>query len=146
MWVDLCLHEIGKAGVQQGVGSDGRRGSGQQAPEGVCAVAGQFHQIGDLCEAGLNPVAPLGDDLLQDGGHPLALIFGGRTRTAVPRAACCAANALPLNPLSASRSRGGGPASSRSCATSRSLTAAGTMLQARTMRLPRSVLIASRKP
>src|ERR1035441_4360440 len=66
--------------------------------------------------------------------------------TAVPRAACCLANALPLKPLSASRARGGGPASSRSAATSRSLTAAGTMLQARTIRLPRSVLMASRKP
>jgi uncharacterized protein len=49
-------------------------------------------------------------------------------------------------PLSASRSRGAGPASSRSAATSRSLTAAGTMDQARTMRLPRSVFTASRKP
>jgi hypothetical protein len=33
----------------------------------------------------------------------------GGTRTAVPRAACAAANALPLKPLSASRSRGAGP-------------------------------------
>jgi hypothetical protein len=68
----------------------------------------------------------------------------GGTRTAVPRAACCAAKAAPLNPLSESRSRGGGPAPSRSAATSRSFTGVGTMLQARTMRLPRPVLIASR--
>jgi len=64
----------------------------------------------------------------------------------VPRLAWPAAKALPLNPLSASRSRGGGPVSNRSLPTSRSFTAAGTMLQARTMRLPRSVLMAMRKP
>src|ERR1019366_8655362 len=80
------------------------------------------------------------------GGMLRRWSLAGGTRTAVPRAAWEAANALPLNPLSASRSRGGGPASSRPAATSRSFTAAGTMLQARTMRLERSVLIASRKP
>ncbi len=51
----------------------------------------------------------------------------GGTRTAVPRAACSAANAAPLKALSHSRSRGGSPASSRSAATARSFTAAGTM-------------------
>jgi hypothetical protein len=73
---------------------------------------------------------------------PLA---GGRS-TAVPRAARAAAKALPLNPLSRSKSRGGSPVISRSLATSRSLTAEGTMAQARTMRLPRSVLMARQKP
>jgi hypothetical protein len=70
----------------------------------------------------------------------------GGTRTAVPRAAWAAAKPRPLKPLSASRSRGAGPASSRSVAVSRSFTAAGTTDQARTMRLPRSVLAARRKP
>ncbi len=44
------------------------------------------------------------------------------------------------------QSRGAGPASSRSSATSRSFTAAGTMLRARMIRLPRSVLTATRNP
>ncbi len=52
----------------------------------------------------------------------------------------------PLKPLSASRSRGAGPARSRAAPLSRSLTAAGTMAQARTMRLPRSVRAGRRKP
>ncbi len=43
-----------------------------------------------------------------DGIAACCFLPGG-TRTAVPRAACAAANALPLKPLSASRSRGAGP-------------------------------------
>ncbi len=45
----------------EGVGGDGGGGAGQQAPEGVGAVAGQVHLVGDLSEGGLDPVAPLGD-------------------------------------------------------------------------------------
>jgi hypothetical protein len=48
--------------------------------------------------------------------------------------------------VSRSRSRGGRPAASRPVATSRWFTAAGMMAQARTIREPRSVLMASRKP
>lgn len=33
--------------------------------KGLGAVAGQFHQVGDLAAAGLDAVAPLRDDLLQ---------------------------------------------------------------------------------
>jgi hypothetical protein len=111
----------------------------------VGAVAGEFHPVGDLAEGRLDPVAPLGDDFQQDGGHggALALIArdedggaaGGQLRFEGP-----AAEALVREQV------GRGPASSRSIATSRSLTAAGTMAQARTIRLPRSVLTARRKP
>ncbi len=67
-----------KAYPQERVGGDSGGGAGEQAPERVRAVAGKFHLIGDLLEGGLNPVAPLGDDLPQDGGHAGALVFGGR--------------------------------------------------------------------
>jgi hypothetical protein len=80
------------------------------------------------------------------GGMAARWPLPGGTSTAVPQAASWAVNAALLKPLSASRSGGAGPASSRSTAAWRSFTAAGTMLQARTIRLPRSVLMASRKP
>jgi hypothetical protein len=41
-------------------------------------VPGQSHLLGDLAEAGLDPVAPLGDDGRRDGGHAGALVLGGR--------------------------------------------------------------------
>src|SRR5260370_23443039 len=44
---------------------DGRCGPGQEAREGMRAVAGQFHPVGDLAEGGLDPVAPFGDGFQQ---------------------------------------------------------------------------------
>jgi hypothetical protein len=41
-------------------------------------VPGQSHLLGDLAEAGLDAVAPLGDDLQQDGRYAGALVLGGR--------------------------------------------------------------------
>ena len=66
--------------------------------------------------------------------HPRAprCLLGGQTRPAKPR--------------SSSSPAGATPPSSRPSATTRSSTAAGTMPQARTSRLPRSVRTASRKP
>src|SRR5260370_1327030 len=75
MWVEL---RCGEADAQQRVSRYGGCRAGQQAPEAVGAVAGQFHLVGDLAEGGLNAVAPLGDDLLEDGRHLLALVFAGR--------------------------------------------------------------------
>jgi hypothetical protein len=75
MWVRLVL---GGAAAEQGVGGDGGGGSGQEAPEGVGAVPGQFHAVGDLAEGGLDAVAPLGDDLEQGGGRRGALLLIGR--------------------------------------------------------------------
>jgi len=46
----------------------------------VGAAAGQFHQVGDLPEAGLDPVTPLGDDPLKDWRHAGALVLGGRAQ------------------------------------------------------------------
>ena len=43
--------------AEQCVGGDGGGGPGEQAPEGVRAVAGQFHLNGDLAEGGLDAVA-----------------------------------------------------------------------------------------
>lgn len=97
----------------------------------MCAVAGEFHVIGGLAEGRLDAVTPAGDDLQQDGRRGGTLLLPGGTRTAVPRAAWAPAKLQPLKPLSASRSRGAGPVLSRSAATSRSLTAAGTIAQAR---------------
>src|SRR6266550_5253899 len=77
MWVDL---RCGEADAHQGVGGDGRCGSGEQSPEGMSAVPGQSHLLGDLAEAGLDPVAPLGDDLQQEGGRAGALVLGGRDK------------------------------------------------------------------
>src|SRR5215469_4457146 len=74
MWIDLLP---GQAEAQEGVGGDGGGGAGQQPPEGVGAVAGQFHLVGDLLERGFDAVAPLGDDLQQGGWHAGALVFGG---------------------------------------------------------------------
>ena len=64
---------VAEADAEQGVGGDGGCGPGEQAPEGVGAVPGQFHAVGDLAEGRLDAVAPLGDDLQQDGGHGRAL-------------------------------------------------------------------------
>src|SRR6516165_8894241 len=75
MWVDLGY---GEASAEQRMSCDGDCGAGQQAPEGMGAVPGQLHQVGDLAERGLDPVAPLGDDLEQDGRHGGALVLGGR--------------------------------------------------------------------
>jgi hypothetical protein len=44
----------------------------------VGAVPGQPHQVGDLGEGCLDPVAPLGDDLQQQGGHRLPPTLGRR--------------------------------------------------------------------
>ena len=44
MWVVLLS---GGAQSHEGVGSDGRGGAGEEAPEGVSAVAGQFHLVRD---------------------------------------------------------------------------------------------------
>jgi hypothetical protein len=95
-------------------------------------MACQFHPVSDLAEGGLDAMTPAAMTFCKLVGMVARCVLVGGTSTAVPRAVWLAANARPLNPLSASRSRGGGPASSRSVATSRSLTAAGTMLQART--------------
>ncbi len=65
----------GKAYAQEGVGGDGCGGAGQQSPERVSAVAGQSHQVGDLAEGGLDPVAPFGDDFQQDGRHGGTLVL-----------------------------------------------------------------------
>jgi hypothetical protein len=45
------------------VSGEDRCGAGEQAPEGVRAVAGQFHLVCDLAEGGLDPVAPFRDEL-----------------------------------------------------------------------------------
>ena len=143
MWVDLLADQ---AHSHEGVSSDDRGSAGEQAPEGVRAVAGEFHLAGDLFEGGLDPVAPFGDDFPQDRRHAVALSLDRREEHGGAAAGLGGREALPLNPLSASRSRGGGPPSSRSLPASRSLMAAGTIAQARTMRLPRSVLMARRNP
>ena len=58
-------------------GEDGS-GPGQQAFEGVRAVPGEVHLVGDLLEGGLHPVAEPGDQALERGGHGLSLGPGGR--------------------------------------------------------------------
>ena len=52
---------VAEAEAEQCVGGDGGGGPGEQAVEGVRAVAGQFHLLGDLAEGGLDAVAPLRD-------------------------------------------------------------------------------------
>src|ERR1700689_3817609 len=59
---------VAEADAAQCVGGDGGCGSGEQAPEGVGAVPGQFRAVGDLAEGRLDAVAPLGDGFPQDGG------------------------------------------------------------------------------
>jgi hypothetical protein len=60
------------------VSCDGRRYPGEEAPEGVGAVPGQFHLVGELTGRCLDPVAPLGDDLAQRRWHDGALVLAGR--------------------------------------------------------------------
>src|SRR5258708_28838753 len=74
MWIDL---RCGEAGAHQRVSRDGGCGAGQQAPERVSAVAGQFHLVGELLEGGLDPVAPFSDDLLEDRRGGSAPGLGG---------------------------------------------------------------------
>ena len=75
MWVDL---RYGEADAEQRMRCDGGCSAGQQAPEGMGAVPGQLHQVGDLAKCGLDAVAPLGDDRQQDGRHGGPLVLGGR--------------------------------------------------------------------
>ncbi len=63
-------------------------------------MPGQLHPVGDLAEGGLDAVAPLGDDLQQDGGHRGALPLAWRDEDGGAAAAWAAAKALPLKPLS----------------------------------------------
>lgn len=68
--------------------------------EGVGAVPGRFHGVGELAEGGLDPVAPLNDDLLQGLRHGLALLIGRRYQVVMPCSARDSVNAAPLKPLS----------------------------------------------
>jgi DNA invertase Pin-like site-specific DNA recombinase len=77
MWVRL---RFGQAGEQQRMCCDSRCGPGQEAPEGVRAVAGQFHPVGDLAEGGLDPVAPFGDDFQQARWHRGTLLLARRMK------------------------------------------------------------------
>lgn len=138
-----CRAEISACPACPGVGGNGRDGTGEQTREAGGAVAGQFHQVGDLAKGGFDPVAPLGDDL---PGSCRAAGPWWRDQHAGTAAAQETANALPLKPLSVSRPGGGGQAFGGLVAASRSLTAAGTMPHVRTMPLPRPVLMASRNP
>ena len=79
---------------------------GEEAPEAVCALAGEFHAVGDLAEGRLDPVAPFGDDFQQGGGHGGALLLIRGDEHGGAAGGSPAAKARPLNPLSASRSRG----------------------------------------
>src|SRR6266536_1577104 len=56
----LCGFDLlpGWANAHEGMGGNGRGDTGEQAPEGVRAVAGQLHLVGNLLEGGLDPVAP----------------------------------------------------------------------------------------
>ena len=138
---------VAEADAEQRVGGDGGCGPGEQAPEGVGAVPGQFHAVGGLAEGRLDAVAPLGDDFPQDGGHGHALPLTRRDEDGGAAGGLGGGEGAAAEDLVGEQvPRGAGPASSRSTATSRSLTAAGTMLHARTIRLPRSVLTARRKP
>jgi hypothetical protein len=137
---------VAEADAEQCEGGDGGCGPGEQAPEGVCAVSGQFHLVGDLAEGGLDPVAPLGDDLEQDGECGGAVLPPWRGKDGGAAGGLGGGERRPVEALVRQQVARGKPASSRSAAPSRSLTAAGTMDQARTIRLPRSVLTASRKP
>jgi RNA polymerase sigma factor (sigma-70 family) len=96
MWGDL---RYGETGPHQGVGGVGCCGSGEQAPEGVSAVPGQSHLLGDLAEAGFDPVVPLGDDFQHDGGRA-----GAVTQETVRAAMACPAAALD-SPGAAAMSR-----------------------------------------
>ena len=73
-----------------------------------------------------------------------ALVLAGGTSRAVPRVAS-GRRRPPLKPLSASRSRGRARFE-QVFGDLAFIDAAGTMLQARTIREPRSALMASRKP
>ena len=93
------IYGEGEADSHEGVGGDDRCGAGEQAVEGVCPVAGEFHLVGDLLEGGLDPVSPFGDDLLQDRGHHGSLAFRGRDQDGgaaggLPGSECPAAEAL----------------------------------------------------
>ena len=84
MWVDLQTGQ--QAHSDEGVGGDDRGGAGDQAPERVRAVAGEFHLVGDLLEGGLYRDALHSAMIFRRTGGirwrwPLA---GGRS-TAVPR-------------------------------------------------------------
>jgi len=69
---------VAEEDAEQCVGGDCSGGPGEQAPEGVRAVAGQFHLNGDLAEGGLDAVAPLGNDLQQDRRRGRAVLLAWR--------------------------------------------------------------------
>ena len=128
MWVDL---RVAQAEAHEGVGGDGCSGAGS-GPQKVWAPwrASSLWSV-IWPKVGSIRLRHWAMIVRRIGGMVWRWPLAGGMSTAVPRAACLAANAAPVNPLSSSRSCGGGPVSSRSSATSRSLTAAGTMPQAR---------------
>ena len=140
MWVGLRL---GEAGQQQGVRGDGCCGPGEQAPEGVRAVAGSsMRSVISLKVVSIR--LRHSAMTFSRPGLPARCFLPGGTRTAVPRAAWAAARrAASPCPRAGHAGRPGFEQVAGGLAL---VHRGGTMAQARTIRLPRSVFTASRKP
>ncbi len=110
------------------------------------AVAGQFHLVGDLAEGGLDALAPLSDDLAEDRRHLLALVFGGRDEHGGAADGSLRGERLVVEAFVTGQVSRRRPGLEQVGGDIALVDRAGTMLQARMMRLPRSVLTASRKP
>jgi len=115
-------------------------------PQNVGAVACQFHLVSDLLGDGLNPVAPLGDDLPQDRGHAGALAPGGWDEHGGAPGGLGGDERFAVEALVCQQVAWRRPGQEQVFRHLALVHGRGTMLQARTMRLPRSVLIASRNP
>src|SRR5258706_10139311 len=61
----LCGFVLGQGGFGDAVCGDRGGGSGEQAVEGVGAVAGQFHGVGGFAVGDLDAVGAVGDGFLQ---------------------------------------------------------------------------------
>ena len=109
-------------------------------------MAGKFHPVGDLAGDRLDPVAPFGDEFSKMAGMAVRWALIGRDEDGGAAGGQLRFDGPAAEVLVREQVARGWRGSSRSIATSRSLTAAGTMAQARTIRLPRWVLIARRKP
>jgi hypothetical protein len=85
------------------MGGDGRGGTGEQAQEGVRAVAGQFHLAGDLLEGGLDPLRHSAMIFCRIGGMPRRWSLAGGTSTAMPLLAWVAVESLVCEQVSRRR-------------------------------------------
>jgi hypothetical protein len=136
---------LNKVESEQGVGKQRGAASGEQPSERPGLMADQAELLGDLSEGRLNSIAQDSDRSTGSSREVLALGPGGRKHHLDPVLPVLLGPRLAPKPSIEQQPIQDRP-TTRSSATARSSTAAGTMPHERTSRLSRSVRMANRKP